>query len=190
MSDEDEKGKPLPRTDRESYLRIYDSINSTFEAEIRQNHQQANDTTRLMLNALLLLNGGGIAAAPSVRLVAEGIKGNAVAYPMVAFFVGLVFALIAGALTVWNHRLHAMDNGAIRNVKLGQAADLYHGKISYEELESDVPSPHPGILACTFVGGWLCGVFSVIAFIVGGVTLGGDKNPLCSLLGPLCFSAM
>lgn len=190
MNDEDEEGKSLPRTDRESYLKIYDSINSTFEAEIRQNHQQANDTTRLMLNALLLLNGGGIAAAPSVRLVAEGIKGKAVAYPMIAFFFGLVFALIAGALTVWNHRLRAQDDGAIRHVKLRRAADLYHGKISYEELEREVPSTYPGILAFTFVGGWSLGVLSVIAFIIGGVIIGGDKNPLCSLLGSLCFSTM
>ena len=179
------------------YMQRHASIRDAHTPTILQRHQTADDQTHLMLNALLLLNGGGLAAIPALKAIVgeDVLKLESLALSGAIFFGGLTLAIIAGVASIWNFRMQANNLEAEMSAQLQENNELMRTKLVFTPsnalLEARQVAKRIGrkSIPITFVAGWVAGVLSAIFFAVGGATLGGKFNPICQWLGPFCFTA-
>lgn len=178
------------------------AIREAYGWRIQQHHQMANDTTKLMMNVLFILNGGGILALPAMQVLLPktDLSSAALSVPGCIFLFGLLFGLLAGIFTVWNFRLHGVAAELLQNAELLDATEREAAQtddvefIASKELEAHktfAAEYGSQTILWTFRFGWGFAILSAIAFVYGAVSLGGELNPLCRAIDVLrlCASA-
>lgn len=177
------------------YFECHQTIVQTFLPRISHFHQTADEITRLMLNALLLLNGGGLAAIPALRAMKPDIPDNCLVWPAAFFFFGLILAGFSGIASIWNFRSLGNSKDEEMAKLLVELRARFTGVVTAptaEEIENArLAAEKVGRISIplTFWLGWGAGIASFLAFAYGGATLGGVTNPICGLIEPLCITA-
>lgn len=178
-------------SDYADYLRYCASIREAYVDDKKTHHQMANDTTRLMLNVLFVLNAGGIVALPAFKALIPKASETigTLALPGALFVAGLVLALVSGAFAIANFRLigHSMD--LQMTAELRRAGDMYPPdpnrplSSEVEKLLARADSFGTRSIWWTFNISWISGVLSGVVFVFAASSIGGATNPLCGLLG-------
>ena len=162
---------------------------------ILANRASAYETMRVMLNALLILNGGGVAAIPAlmslstVHLSLENVRISAE-----IFFLGLILALVAGAATIWNAMKIAERLECELEATLAENNEMQKSKLTFipsdnlTKLKSIASGSGIHSIPVTVYVGWVAGICSGISFMCGGIFLGGKFNPICDAIGKYCIS--
>ena len=136
--------------------------------EIENRSVAADEMSRLVLNALLLLNGGALIALPSLKDYVDRIFLERAAYALV---VGLVAALFSATIAIWNYRYLVAKVASARNVRLRKVIEM-HGYGSGSGPSED--QTHLKAIAdatgklgipLTVWFGWSFGIISLMAFI-------------------------
>ena len=177
------------------YSESHHGIEQSILPRISYFHQTADEITKLMLNALLLLNGGGLAAIPALRAMKPEIPDDCLVWPAAFFFFGLILAGISGIATIWNFR--SLGNSKEEELRklLVELQAKFSGVVTAPNAEEvrNVQRTAEKVgsisIPLTFWVGWGAGIASFLAFAYGGATLGGTSNPICDLIGALCLTA-
>ncbi len=115
------------------------AIRELFENQIIQNHQQANDITRLLLAALIALNVGGV-----------------VLTSLPTFLWGLSFAMVSALFAMINHRATAYELQSQRNQMLSG-------------VEGSDIKVHKSTIFITYSVAWITGLASGLLFFIGAL---------------------
>ena len=126
------------------------AIRELFENQIIQNHQQANDITRLLLAALISLNVGGILIALNV--------GGVVFTSLPVFVWGLLFAMVCALFAMINHRATAYELQSQRDQMLSG-------------LESHEVRVDKRKIFISYSAAWISGLASGLCFFAGAMVI-------------------
>ena len=109
----------------------FKSVRDGFLPRILQWHTAADETSRLMLNVLFLLHGGGLVALPTLKAIfpAATFSDASLAWSGSMFVIGLALALFCGVLTIWNYRSLASGLELQMNAALKRANEEANAKL-------------------------------------------------------------
>jgi hypothetical protein len=181
----------------QSYMARHTAIRDMYLPQMLNKHGAADATTHLLLNALLLLNGGGLAAIPALKAIVQpgDFKLESLATSGAFFFGGLVLAVASGLCAIINFRKAAENLDAVMGATLMAEQERYHARLAFvpsanlkRETEIANSLGHRA-LPWSYWLGWGAGLLSGMCFAIGGATLGGSYNPFCKALGRLCITA-
>jgi hypothetical protein len=180
-----------------AYMARTDAVREMYLPQMLRQHEAADATTRLLLNALLLLNGGGLAAIPAIKAIVEpgAFKLESLATSGAFFFAGLVLAVVSGLCAIFNFRVAADNLDAVMNATLLEVTEQHRAKFAFvpsadlKRQMADANALGARAIPRTYWIGWSAGLASGICFAIGGATLGGNYNPFCKVLGSLCITA-
>ncbi len=148
-------------------------IRESYAPDLQYNLQMASDTSKLLLNVLFILNGGGLVALATLT---ERVDPSSIIRPAFIFVTGLFFALVTGLLTIWNFRSLAKEARLRRDAELWRHNEEYAARTQSVEFkpsddlkqkQDTAESYGKHRIRWTNWPSWICAFLSGVAFILG-----------------------
>ena len=159
------------------YFQNFATTRDTYMGTSNRLHSSADEFARMTLNALFLLNGGGLGVLATLR-AATGcpVSAEALKYAAFSFVFGLIATLFSSAIAIMNFRALATKSDGLMNMALCHINEMKTAaqgdeSTKWKNQAAKAEAYGRNIIWGTATTAWMFGVMSLLAFAIGALKM-------------------
>jgi hypothetical protein len=159
------------------YFQNYTTTRENYMSGSNRLHGSADEFARMTLNALFLLNGGGLGVLATLKSGPSGsVPEVALKSAALYFVVGALCALLSSGIAIMNFRAIATKYERLMNAALSRIEELKTKAIGDESPDwkkqaAEADSYGRNVIWGTAAFGWMFGILSFLAFAFGALRM-------------------